>query len=244
MKLRQLIQDNRLVKLETSAVLYCSNAISKKEFLTRLEQSYLNEGIGDIGKWIKEKATSALFTILDQIMKQGHKLLSKFQNAVKWLMDKIKSFEKSNPLLFKVIVTLLITMILIAVFTASAHAAATNGQIPADEINMAIAIIEKYGPSVLDDADKFKAASKAITVLMDLRDGKIQTMPQLTNVVKATIDTGLRMAQDMKQSASTEGDFSFIQDLAMRGSKFVSYIHDSYESVSGEADSYKFVIKK
>lgn len=180
--------DEKFVPIE-SVKLFCENKITEKEFLAELNSELLEEGIWD---WIKSNIIDKVMNYFNSFLLQaysiGWAILNKIKTFLNWLSGLVSKFAKKYPFIFKLIIIGLIILILICVFCATAKAAATGTPIPKDQINIALGYVDSYRQLLdMHDIDfnfKNELTMKVTKALVDLRDGKVQSLDSFSNDVK------------------------------------------------------------
>jgi hypothetical protein len=133
------------VKEDTLVLQFINEEISEQEFEAKLveELNILNEGIIEDAKaffknWVLGKI-KALFSSIVKLVKSTGKMIA---SAFKSIFSAIGKFKSKYPKLYKVAIILLIIILLMTLTAASAYAQSTGADIPIDQINAAIDLLQ------------------------------------------------------------------------------------------------------
>jgi len=243
---------------DSTVKLYCENKISDKEFLDYLNKDFINENILlDFKANILDKISNSLNTFLLQAYSTGFAILSKLKTFVSWVIGGIgkfiKNLSKKYPFLFKLIIVTLIVFIIMIVFCSVAKAAATGTPIPKHELNIAIGILEDTKRVWVDTTDDMQRM-KAIKILVDLRDGHINSMDQFGGEVKKVVEISIQKAHNIHANTDTvvhsnaddsfkESIFNTWQGLLEKGRSIVSATYSKAQSSGSFEETIKIVDK-
>lgn len=232
--------DEKFVPIE-SVKLFCENKITEKEFLAELNSELLEEGIWD---WIKSNIIDKVMNYFNSFLLQaysiGWAILNKIKTFLNWLSGLVSKFAKKYPFIFKLIIIGLIILILICVFCACAKAASTGTPIPKNEINVAIGLIDDFvsrGGIQTNDPNFWKAkelVNDVIRCLVDLREGKIETLDGLSEATKTLAQKTLQRAHDLNIERSDPNLDTNSQELAK--SLFSRYIEQGQNVIGYSVD--------
>jgi hypothetical protein len=151
--------------------------ITVENYLAFLE-SNLNESMMDnvVGLFnrIKEKFLSGLNVFLGEAAKIGFKIVDKMKTLMDFIFSNIKKFKEKNPVVYKIIMVTIITMIVLIAFSASAYAKAKGDPIDPEKVQMLAGFITDAMKGMTPE-DK-SLAKEAIGYLKDLQDGQLDEM--------------------------------------------------------------------
>ena len=127
-----------------SAVLegFLSGDISEEEYFTYFDKE-LNEGLVDdfIGKMVGT-VKNTLLGFLEKAIKTGGSIVDKVIGFMKKIKDKVLSFRDKHPLLFKIIMIVMMTLLILIISCVIAHAATTGNPIDENIRNLAIGFLD------------------------------------------------------------------------------------------------------
>ena len=214
---------------QNSAVLegYLSGNISEEEYFIYFDGE-LNEGlVGDfIGKMVGT-VKNTLLGFLEKAIKTGSSIVDKVIGFMKKIKDKVLSFRDKHPLLFKVIMILLMTFLILIMSCVIAHAATTGNPIDENILNLAIGFLDNAKTDHYSSMD----VKSAMAYLMKLRDHQSDYVPTESDVKHFgevaidLADRGIERANIIVKDAKS-GDkesYKFALDCMRKGSDFVKY---------------------
>lgn len=229
--------------LDFCTIDFIEESINEREFVNYLNISLKNESLVEDLKGLlnsfKEKVQDIFYTFLVKAYEIGFDIFNKLSIFLKWLIGTIKKFQTQNPVLYKIILITTITMIVLIVTSASAHAQNNGQQIPISKINMAIGWLDYIKQDGSQDSLEL---NKAIAHLIDIRDGKID-MPNLGQKATQTADAALRTVDKIIQQEKTQAqDDKFYRFCVSLIEKGQSYIQAIYSKSHGQ-ESIKLLSK-
>jgi hypothetical protein len=220
---------------------FISGRISESEFLEYINTDILNESVLEIGNYLREKILDVLYTFIIKASKIGFKIIDSFKKFFTIIFEKFSKWKEKHPVLYKVIIITIITVLLLMISASSAYAQKTGDPIPVNQINVAIGWLEMIkGKTNLDVLE----VNKAIAHLIDLRDGNIE-ITQLNqgaiDIANSAIDTSSKMISDAKVELDKgdEGLAKMCLNLMEKGAQYVQGVY----SKSGDSESIKLYTK-
>jgi len=227
-----IIEKNNPIQVATKQ--YLSGQINESEYHNFMDAELLSEGIFDT---INTKISFMLYSLVVEIGNNAKKYMSKIFSSVMWIIDKIKKFKEKYPVLFKIIVIVCITLILLCI-SSIAQAQEMGGQ------------------SVILNPEELKQA-KALQSFMDKNHVFIQNPP--SNLDQANIKasgmpltdgSGLRFIKQWLEDVCVDGKFdgelmkdkSFLQRVNKVGINMMSDLTQEHaKEIKNQAVSDKFV---
>lgn len=215
--------------------------ISESQFINYLNFENLNESFFNFSSYLKEKVLNVLYTFLVKATQIGFKVLEKIKIFLNSIFDKFSKWKEKHPVLYKVILVTIITILLMIVSASSAYAQKTGNPIPANQINVAIGWLEMIkGKTDLDVLE----VNKAIAHLIDLRDGNIeitQFSQEVIDIANSAVETSGDMISNAKENLDKgdDGLAKMCLDLMEKGSNYLQGIY----SKSGDSETIKLVMK-
>jgi hypothetical protein len=205
--------------LDSYTIKFINSEISESEFINYLDNQYsINESLIDK---INDKILDVLFAFVSKAQEIGFKILNKLKTIINWIIEKVKNFKKKYPIIYKILVVTIITIIILIVSTASAHAQKTGTPIPTEKIDMAIGFLEKLRS---DESISAFDSGKAITHLIDLRDGKID-LPEIgqraIDIANSAIASVERIGKEAK-ATNNESLMKTCIDFMKKGQEILS----------------------
>lgn len=224
--------------LDSCTINFIEDSINEKEFIDYLNVNFNNESlVGDIKGLLnsfKEKVQDIFYTFLVKAYEVGFEIFNKLSIFLKWLFSSIKKFKTKHPVLYKIILITIITMIILIVTSASVHAQNTGQKVPVPKINMAIGWLDYIKQDGSQDSLEL---NKAIAHLIDIRDGKID-MPNLGQKAIQTAEAALRTVDKIieQEKTQTQDDkfYRFCVTLIEKGQTYIQAIYskaDGQESI-------------
>ena len=227
-------------KIQVNAVVaeWCSNKITKDEFINYLETTFLVEGIvSNVWNSIKSKVVDTFYTFVLKAYELGLNVYSKVSTFINWLVSHIKSFKQKHPTIFNIILVTLIVMVLLIVTASTAKAASTGQPIPSEKLNMAIGWLESMRGGKYDNM----LLNKAMAHLIDLKDGNMDITTLGDKAIK-TANIALDIANNMASESKEAKDEQLIQHCADLIEKGQSYIQAVYTK-AGDSENIKLIVK-
>jgi hypothetical protein len=216
-----------------SAVLegYLSGDISEEEYFIYFDGE-LNEGlVGDfIGKMVGT-VKNTLLGFLEKAIKTGSSIVDKVIGFMKKIKDKVLSFHDKHPILFKIIMILLMTFLILIMSCVIAHAATTGNPIDENILNLAIGFLDDMKTHGYLKEHSSMDVKSAMAYLMKLRNHQGDYVPTESDVRhfgKVAIDLaewGIERSEIVVKDAKS-GDkesYKFALDCMRKGSDFVKY---------------------
>jgi len=227
----KVLRYNEFDLIDTTALKYIDGDITFREFENYLNVEILNESLADLGSFIKEKILNVLNTFLVKAAQIGFKVIEKFKTIFTWIINTVSKWKEKHPVLYKVILITLITIILLMVSASSAYAQSTGKPVEPAQINVAIGWLELLkGKTDIDVIE----VNKAIAHLIDLKDGTIE-ITELGDKAIQIADSALETSGKMIDEAKTgldKGDESIAKmclNLMEKGSQYVSAFYSKIQ---------------
>ena len=220
---------------------YIDGFISEQEFRDYVNLEIFNESISDFYNHVKEKILNVLYTFLVKATQIGFLIIEKFGEFIYWLINNIQRFKEKHPVLYKVILFTVLTIIILLLTTSSVLAQIKEQPVPENQINVAIGWLELLkGKTEIDVIE----VNKAIAHLIDLRDGTID-INELGEKSIQIAESALKASEDMIQDAKSsleKGDDSMAKmclDLMKRGTEYV----DAFYKKVQDTETVKLTMK-
>jgi hypothetical protein len=220
---------------------FIEGRISESEFFRYVNVDILNESVIEIGSYLREKVLDVLYTFIIKASKIGFKIIESFKKFFNVIFEKFSKWKEKHPVLYKIIIITIITVLLLIISASSAYAQKTGDPTPVNHINVAIGWLEMIkGKTNLDVLE----VNKAIAHLIDLRDGNIeitQLNQEAIDIANSAIDTSSKMISDAKVNLDKgdEGMAKMCLNLMEKGAQYVQGIY----SKSGDSEYVKLYTK-
>ena len=223
---------------------YESFSVNEQDILIAIDElsSYyltndINEGFLD---WVKKvgdffaKINDSIRNLMLTMAAKGLMALNTLKKFFDTVMDKIKGFKESHPVLFR---TIIITLILIVLFFVLCSAASGKHEgVPDGVIDAAIGFLKRLQAEGTSEYDN-GALMKAQAYLFELKKGGSVSNPEFGKQVVAMADGAIKIVQDNAKEIKTMApgeaknqSIEYLIDLAEKGSRMVGYKIIEYQN--------------
>jgi len=186
---------------------YIEDSITESEFLLYLEEE-INESLtANLVSKARTKVINVLGTFLEKSKDLGFKIVDKLKTFLDWIVNTIVKFKERYPLLYKIAMISVITIVLILISTSVVRAGISGTPIPVDKIDMAIGLLEKLR---FEGTINMFDGAKAITHLIDIRDGNVDIPEIGSNAIKMA-DAALNTVERMQSDATNSADETLLK---------------------------------
>lgn len=220
---------------------FISGRITESDFAEYINSEVINESVLGLGSYLREKILNVLYTFIIKATQVGFKIIDSFKKFFDLIFDKISKWKEKHPVLFKIIIITIITILLLIISASSAYAQKTGNPVPENQINVAIGWLEMIkGKTNLDVLE----VNKAIAHLIDLRDGNIEITElgeRAIDVANSAIETSSSMIEDAKSDLDKgdDGLAKMCLNLMEKGSQ---YVQATYSKI-GDSETIKLAMK-
>lgn len=221
---------------------YLEGSISEVVFFNYLD--HFNEDIFDLLSSIKRKVLDVFFSILTNSVIIGLGILKKLSTIFSWILQKLKSFRQSNPVVYKILLITTLVFLILIISGSCLGAATTGGNVSKESINLAIGLINDMKDNFLLDNFTQLDITKATAYLIKLRDnGGVVNVSDLTVFGESTVELAnksLEVANKLKDDAAGDQSISkYCIDLLEKGSRFIGMEFQKFDG----GESVKLLVK-
>jgi hypothetical protein len=238
-----LFENNNLILEKNNNIInytkgYVNGTIEENEYFHFLNKEVVNEGIvSDVFDSINIKISLMLYSLVVEIGNNVKKYMSKIFSVVMWVMNKIQAFKEKHPVIFKIIIIICITLILLCI-SSVAHAQEIS--------NHSVTL----SPEELKQAKALQSFMQTHQVWVEKPLGNLDQANIKASGMPMTDTTGLRFIKEWLTDVCSDGKFNgdlikdkrFVEKVNEIGIKMMENLSSDYaKEIKNQAVSDKFV---